>query len=139
MFGVVATMDDLDELALALPEVTKGVSDDGRPSYQVHGKTFVWHREPRPDAIDEATGERLDDVLVFHVAALDEKEMLLADGRGIYFTTPHFEGYRGVLVRIPQLARLDRDELQDLVAESWLARAHKRLARTWLAEHGLAE
>jgi hypothetical protein len=132
-------MADLDELALALPETTKGVSDDGRPSYQVHGKTFIWHREPRRDAIDEATGERLDDVLVFQVTDLDEKEMLLADGRGIYFTTPHFKGYRGVLVRIPQLARLERDELQDLVVEAWLTRAHKRLAETWLAEHGTAD
>jgi hypothetical protein len=40
-----------------------------------------------------------------------------------------------VLVRIPQLARLERDELEDLVAEAWLTRAQKRLARGWLAEH----
>src|SRR2546421_130633 len=60
-----ATMRDLDELALAMPEATKDVSDDGRPSYDVHGKTSCFHRRPRPDAVDEKTGERLDDVLVF--------------------------------------------------------------------------
>ena len=132
-------MGDLDELALAMPETTKGVSADGRPGYLVHGKMFVCHRDQRPDAIDAATGERLDDVLIFRVADLDAKEILLADERGIYFTTPHFKGYPGVLVRIPSLARLERDELQDLVVEAWLTRAQKRLAKSWLAEHGLAE
>jgi hypothetical protein len=130
-----ATMSDLDELALALPQVTKEVTDDGRPSYLVHGKRFVLQRSRRPDAVDPETGERLDDVLMFRVADLDVKELMLADDRGIYFTTPHFKGYPAVLVRIPDLARLDRDELHDLVAEAWLTRAQKRVAKAWLAEH----
>ncbi len=128
-------MSDLDELALALPQVTKEVSDDGRPSYLVHGKRFVLQRSRRPDAVDPETGERLDDVLMFRVADLDVKELMLADERGIYFTTPHFKGYPAVLVRIPELARLDRDELHDLVAEAWLTRAQKRVAKAWLAEN----
>ena len=61
---------------------------------------------------------------------------LLSDARGVYFTTPHFDGYPSVLVRIPDLARLDREELFDLVAEAWLTRAQKRVAKAWLAEHG---
>ena len=129
-----ATMSDLDELALALPQVTKEVTDDGRPAYLVHGKRFVLQRSRRPDAVDPETGERLDDVLMFRVADLDVKELMLADERGIYFTTPHFKGYPAVLVRIPDLARLDRDELHDLVAEAWLTRAQKRVAKAWLAE-----
>jgi hypothetical protein len=129
-------MSDLDELALALPQVTKEVSDDGRPSYLVHGKRFVLQRSRRPDAVDPETGERLDDVLMFRVADLDVKELMLADARGVYFTTPHFKGYPAVLVRIPDLARLDRDELHDLIAEAWLTRAQKRVAKAWLAEHG---
>ena len=128
-------MDDLDELALALPQATKELSEDGRPIYKVHGKLFCFHRGPRPDAVDER-GERLGDVLMFRVADLDVKELLLSDSRGIYFTTPHFKGYPAVLVRIPDLARLDRDELHDLVAEAWLTRAPKRVAKAWLAEHG---
>ena len=128
-------MADLDELALALPQVTKEVSDDGRPSYLVHGKRFVLQRSRRPDAVDPETGERLDDVLMFRVADLDVKELMLADDRSIFFTTPHFDGYPAVLVRIPSLARLDRDELHDLVAEAWLTRAQKRVAKAWLAEH----
>jgi hypothetical protein len=127
-------MADLDELALALPQVTKEVSEDGRPSYHVHGKLFCFHRGRRPDAVDEH-GERLEDVLMFRVPDLDVKELLLADDRGVYFTTPHFNGYAAVLVRIPDLARLDRDELRDLVQDAWLTKAQKRVAKAWLAEN----
>jgi len=132
-------MADLDELALAMPETTKEVSDDGRPTYLVHGKFFCFHRRPRPDAVDAETGERLEDVLVFRVADLGEKEIMLADERGVFFTTPHWNGNAAVLMRIPSLERIDREELRDLVAGAWLTRAHKRLARAWLEENALRE
>jgi hypothetical protein len=131
----VATMRDLDRLALAMPEATKAV-EDGRPTYLVHGKFFCFHRRPRPDAVDPESGERLTDVLVFRVPDLDLKELMVADERGVFFTTPHWKGYSAVLVRIPSLRQLDRAELADLVAEAWLTRAQKRLANAWLAEHG---
>jgi hypothetical protein len=134
-----ATMSDLDKLALAMPQATKELSDDGRPAYFVHGKMFCFHRGRRPDAVDAETGERLADVLMFRVADLGEKEVMLADDRGVFFTTPHFNGYPAVLMRIPDLARIDRDELRDLVAEAWLTRAQKRVANAWLAEQGLLE
>ena len=132
-------MADLDELALGLPQTTKEVSEDGRPSYLVHGKRFCLQRSRRPDAIDPETGERLDDVLMFRVEDLDVKELILADDRSIYFTTPHFNGYPAVLVRIPDLAKLDREELFDLVAEAWLTRAQKRVAKAWLPEQQSAD
>jgi hypothetical protein len=128
-------MADLDELALAMPQVTKEVSDDGRPAYHVHGKLICFHRSRRPDAIDPETGERRDDVLMFRVADLGVKELLLSDARGVYFTTPHFDGYPAVLMRIGDLAKLDREELRELVVEAWLTRAQKRVAKAWLAEH----
>jgi len=127
-----ATMADLDALALSLPQTTKEASADGRPEYRVHDKLFLCHRGRRPDAVDAGTGERLDDVLMFRVADLDVKELLLSDGRRIFWTTPHFDGYAAVLVRIPDLARLGRDELRDLVEEAWLTRAQKRVAKAWL-------
>jgi len=127
-------MADLDELALALPQATKDVSDEGRPAYHVHGKLFCCHRSRRRDAVDPTTGDRLDDVLMFRVADLGVKELMLADDRGVFFTTPHFDGYPAVLMRIPDLASLDRDELFDLVAEAWLTRAQKRVAKAWLEE-----
>ena len=132
-------MADLDELALGLPQTTKEVSEDGRPSYLVHGKRFCLQRSRRPDAVDPETGERPDDVLMFRVEDLDVKELILADDRGIYFTTPHFNGYPAVLVRIPNLVKLDREELFDLVAEAWLTRAQKRVAKVWLAEQESAD
>jgi hypothetical protein len=100
---------------------------------------FCFHRGRRRDAVDDQTGERLDDVLMFRVADLDIKELMLADERGVFFTTPHFKGYPAVLVRIPDLARIDRHELQELVVEAWLTRAQKRVAKAWLREHGLLE
>jgi hypothetical protein len=129
-------MADLDELALAMPLTTKEVSEDGRPSYHVHGKLYCFHRSRRPDAVDPETGERMADVLMFRVADVGVKELLLADDRGVFFTTPHFAGYPAVLMRIPDLARIDREELRELVAEAWLTRAQKRVAKAWLAEHG---
>ena len=129
-----ATMADLDGLALSLPRTTKVLSADGRPEYLVHGKLFCCHRGRRKDAIDVQTGERLDDVLMFRVPDLDVKELLLADTRGVYFTTPHFDGYAAVLVRIAQLEHIDREELQDLVEEAWVTRAQKRVAKAWLAD-----
>jgi hypothetical protein len=129
-------MADLDELALAMPQATKEVSDDGRPAYLVHSKLFCFHRGRRRDAVDPDTGERLDDVLMFRVADLGVKDLFLADDRGLFFTTPHFDGYPAVLMRIADLARIDRDELFDLVAEAWLTRAQKRVAKAWLEQQG---
>jgi hypothetical protein len=76
---------------------------------------------------------------MFRVADLGVKELMLSDDRGLFFTTPHFRGYPAVLMRIPDLARLDRDELEELVVEAWLTRAQKRIAKAWLAEHGAAD
>ena len=78
-------------------------------------------------------------MLVFNVADLGEKEIMVADERGVFFTTPHWNGYKAVLLRIPDLERVDREEFRDLVAEAWLTRAQKRVAKVWLAEQGIDE
>jgi hypothetical protein len=72
---------------------------------------------------------------MFRVADLEVKELLLADDRGVLFTTPHFNGYPAVLLRIRDLGSIGRGELRDMVAEAWLTRAQKRVAKAWLAEH----
>jgi hypothetical protein len=130
-----ATLRDVEKLALAMPGATEEVDEDGRPSYSAHGKFFCFHRRPRPDAVDPQTGERLEDVFVFRVADAEEKELILSDPRGIFFTTPHWNGYNAVLIRIPDLKQVGRRELADLVAGAWLTRAQKREAKAWLAEH----
>ncbi len=128
-----ATLDDLDRLALELPETTKAV-EDGRPSYLVHGKWFCFHRKPRKDAVDRETGERLVDVLVFRVEDEGAKDLQLRDARAVFFTTPHWNGFPAVLIRIGDLAQLDVDELRDVVIDAWLTKAQKRVAKKWLAE-----
>jgi len=76
---------------------------------------------------------------MFRVADLGVKELMLADERGIFFTTPHFDGYPAVLVRIPDLGGIERDELEDVVVEAWLTRAQKRIAKAWLDAHSLPD
>jgi hypothetical protein len=130
----VSSLRDLDRLALDMPGAEKEVRD-GRPRYVVNGKIFCLHRSRRPDAVDPESGERLDDVLMFRVEDLGVKELILSDDRGIWFTTPHFNGYPAILVRIRDLERLDREELRDTVVDAWLTRAPKRVAKQWLAEN----
>src|SRR5262245_59755914 len=108
-------MADLDALALSMPLTTKEMSEDGRPGYFVHGKMYCFHRDRRRDAVDTETGEPLADVLMFRVDDLGVKELMVADDRGVFFTTRHFDGYPAVLVRIASLALIDHDELRDLV------------------------
>jgi hypothetical protein len=123
-----ARIQDVHDLAAALPEVT---CTDGR-IYQVKGKSFVFFRTPRPDALDPETGERLTDVVVFWVDTLEEKEAMVADPATPYFTTPHFNGHHSVLLRGSRIAEIDRDELAEVVTDAWLARAPKRLAASFL-------
>ena len=103
----------------------KQLDEDGRFSFEVRGKRFCFHRRPRKDA-------PFDDVLVFRVDGPETKELLLADPRGIFFTTPHWHGYPAVLMRIPALKQLPRAELREIVVDAWLARAPKRLAKAYL-------
>lgn len=130
-----ARLRELDTLAMRLPQVERSTSADGRHSYAVAGKHFAFSRGPRADAVDAETGERMEDVLVFHTVDLDAKDVLVqADGP--FFTTPHWNGYKGVLLRERDLAAVSRAELEEVVTSAWLARAPKRLAREFLQELG---
>ncbi|HET6652399.1 MAG TPA: MmcQ/YjbR family DNA-binding protein [Nocardioides sp.] len=127
-----ARVDDVHEVALALPHVTV-TGDDGRQVYAVGGKSFIFFRGPRPDAFDPDTGERYDDVIVFWVADQGDKTAMVEDPDTPYFTTPHFKGHRSVLLRASRIGELTRDEVAELVQDAWLSRASKTRAKRWLA------
>ena len=126
-----ATWDDVRRIALALPETSEGLSREHR-HWRVKDKGFVWER-PLRRADFEALGDDAPDgpILGARVEHLVAKEALLADDPSIYFTTPHFDGYPAVLVRLDAIGPEDLDEL---IVEAWLARAPKRLVKTYLDE-----
>jgi len=129
----VANWDDVRRLALALPETTETVSRELR-QWRVKDKGFVWERPLRRADLealgDDAPGGPILGARVEHLVA---KEALLADDPGIFFTTPHFDGYAAVLVR---LDRIELDELEELTVEAWLAQAPKRLGKAYLDASG---
>jgi hypothetical protein len=124
-----ATWDDVRRLALELPE-TAEVTSRGHAQWRVKDKLFVWER-PLRNADRAALGADAPEgeVLGARVEHLVAKEALLADAPEIYFTTPHFEGYPAVLVRLDVI---DLEELRELVVEAWLNRAPKRLVTAFL-------
>jgi hypothetical protein len=134
-----ARVADVHEVALGMPHVTVWKKEGSeRPVYQVGGKSFVFFRNPRPDAFDPETGERYDDVIVIWVESEEEKLALVSDESNPFFTTPHFNGQPSVLVRGSEIGRLTREELTEVIQDAWLCRASKRRASTWLAEHRLS-
>ncbi|HEV2778346.1 MAG TPA: MmcQ/YjbR family DNA-binding protein [Actinophytocola sp.] len=124
-----ATWTDVRRIALALPG-TDERSSRGNASWVVKDKTFVWERPLRRSDL-EALGDKAPDgpILGVRVADVGVKEALIADDPEVYFTTPHFDGYPAVLVR---LDRIDVAELTELIVDAWLLRAPKRLAKDYL-------
>jgi hypothetical protein len=125
----VATWEDVCRLALALPETSERLSRDLR-QWRVHDKLFVWER-PLRRADLEALGSDAPDgpILGARVEHLGAKEALVADDPAVFFTTPHFDGYPAILVRLDRIAL---DDLRELIVEAWLARAPKRLAKVYV-------
>ena len=129
-----ARVEDVHRLARDMPHVTRwGEGTQENAIYQVGGKSFVFFRNPRPDAFDPVTRERYDDVIVFWVASEDDKQAMVLDPGSPYFTTPHFDGHPSVLLRASRIGEIDLDELTELVQDAWLSRASRRRAETWLA------
>ena len=130
MVSSMATWDDVRRLAMALPETAEGTSRDGLPGWSVKGKSFAWERPLRRGDL-QALGDAAPEgpVLAARVPDVGAKEALLADGGEVYFTTPHFDGYPAILVRLDRIAA---PELEELLVETWLCRAPGRLATGYL-------
>jgi len=127
-----ASWRDLRRLALALPGTSEEGTDDKNLSWKVKGKGFAWQR-PLRRADLEALGKKAPTgpILGVRTADLEMKEVLLASDPAVYFTTPHFDGYPALLVR---LTKISVKELKSLLVEAWLARAPDRVAKEFLHE-----
>src|SRR4051812_9276392 len=128
-----ATWDDVRRIALRLPETSERLSRDLR-QWRVKDKLFVWERPLRKSDL-KALGDAAPDgpILGARVEHLGAKEALLANDQGVFFTTPHFEGYPAILVKLDEIAVEDLDEV---IVEAWLARAPPKLVKAYLEERG---
>lgn len=124
------SFDDVAGIALALPETSERVSR-GLRQWVVRDKLFVWERPLRRSDL-EALGDAAPDgpILGARVEHEGAKAALIADDPGVFFTTPHFDGYPAVLVRLDRIAP---DDLREVIVEAWLDRAPKRVAAAYVA------
>lgn len=107
------------ELALSFPEVEE--SAEGRTAFRVRGKLFAWEARGRDGG---GLGIRVE---------REEKELILDSDPAVYFSSPHYDGWPGVQVRLESIGR---DELRERLEDAWLLQAPKRLAAAYVAEHG---
>ena len=123
----------MHDLAAAMPHVRVQTGTNDNPVYQVGGKSFVFFRNPRPDAVDPDTGERYQDVIVLWVGSEADKLALVQDETSPFFTTPHFDGHPSVLVRGSRIGELTVRELTEVIEDAWLSRASRARAAAWLS------
>ena len=109
-----ATWDDVVAAAAHLPEVEQGTWWR-TPALKVRGKSFCRLREDR-------------ETLVVRVIDLEDKEALLLGDPELYWTTPHYDGYAYVLVRLP---RADPAVLAELLEDAWRVAAPNRLVAAY--------
>ncbi len=124
----------VDEICRGLPEVELGTSWGDVTTYKVRGKGFLLYRPPHKSAIDPATGEMYDDLLVIMTPTAAEKAALVEDESTPFFTIDHFRNYSAVLVQRSRLDELDRAELAEIITEAWAARAPKSLVKQHLGD-----
>ena len=112
--------DDVRRLALALPGVEE-IDSEGF-DFRVGGQGFVWsypERTPgRPRVIRT-------DVAVLFVGDEAEKQALLLGEPEAFFTTPSYDGWPLVMLR---LAQVDAGRLTELVTDAWRMRAPADIA-----------
>ena len=119
-----ADLEDVRRLALALPGAQERQGRDGTVSWTVRGTGFVRERPLRRGDL-EHLGDAAPTGTVLGVRVADEgvKQALLASDADVVFTTPHFDGYPAVLVRLDEVGS---SALEELVVDAWRCRASQR-------------
>jgi hypothetical protein len=127
--ALMASWSDVRKIALEFPGATEGTAF-GNAAWSVNKKCFVWERPLRKSDL-AALGAKAPKgpILGVRTPDLEMKDLLLASDPKIFFTTPHFDGYPAVLVR---LDKIGVKRLRDVIAESWLSRAGKRAVTEYL-------
>jgi hypothetical protein len=125
-----AAWGDVKKYAMALPGTSLETTARGWRTWIVNKKFFVWER-PLSSSDLAALGDAAPKgpILAARTHDLEMKEALLRSNSKIYFTTPHFDGYPAVLIR---LEKISGKELKDVIEEAWLARAGKRAVAEFL-------
>lgn len=125
-----ATWNDVRRYALALPGTAEELSTNGHRAWLVNKKFFTWERPLRKSDV-AALGKKAPTgaILGVRVADLEMKDVLLASDPGVFFTTPHFDGYPAVLIR---LGKISAKTLEAVIVEAWLSRAGKRAVKAFL-------
>ena len=116
----VTDAEDVRRLALALPQVEE-IDCDGF-DFRVGGKGFVWsypERQPGQSRVLRT------DIAVLYVGDEAEKQALLLGEPAVFFTTPGYDGWPLVMLR---LAEVDAGRLAELVTDAWRMRAPAELA-----------
>ena len=129
-----ASWRDVRRLALALPGTSEQSRASGTFAWIVNDKFFAWERPLRPSDI-AALGKNAPTgpILGVRTADLEMKDVLLASDPEVFFTTPHFNGYPAVLIR---LGKISTKTLKYVILEAWLARAPKRVVAAFQSNEG---
>jgi hypothetical protein len=110
-------------------------SEPSPHEWRVGKKLIAWERPLRSSDHDALSARGVEppqgDILAVRVADEGVKFALIAEEPDLYFTTPHFDGYPAVLVR---LAAIDERGLRELIVEAWLTQAPKRLVEEFFGE-----
>jgi hypothetical protein len=128
-----ATWDDVASIVGELQ-----LTDERSPhEWRVGKKLIAWERPLRKSDREALAALGVEppegDILGVRVADEGVKFALIADEPNVYFTTPHFDGYPAVLIK---LAEIDQLGLREVIVEAWLTQAPKRLVQEYLSENG---
>ena len=118
-----ATLDDVRRIAQTLPGALEGVGPQFSFEVEVKGKRkgFLWTWAERVDPKKARVENR--GVLAVVVPSLLAKDLLIESAPDKFFTEPHYNGFKAVLVR---LEAVTHEDLEDLIAEAWACKMPKQ-------------